>query len=55
MTLIFTAVKSKNDVTSCILDVNVKNRMAVAGSVNFIKLEKKLFNGKSVTLYQVLL
>ena len=31
------------------LDVNVKNRTAVAGSVDLIKLEKKLINGKSVT------
>ena len=31
--------KIKNDVTLCILDVNVKNRTAVAGSVDFFKLE----------------
>ena len=30
---------SKNDVTLCKLDVNVKNRMAIAGSVDFFKLE----------------
>ena len=51
----FKAVTSENDVTLCKLDVNAKNRTAVAGSVDFIKLEQKLFNGKSVTLYQVLL
>ena len=35
----FTAVTSKNDVTLCKLDVNVKNRTADAGSVDFFKLE----------------
>ena len=44
----------KNDVTLCILDVNVKNRTAVCGSVDFFKLEWKLFKGKCVTLQQVL-
>ena len=39
VTLVFTAITSKNDVTLCKLDVKVKNRMAVAGSVNFFKLE----------------
>ena len=39
VTLHFAAVTSKNDVTLCKLDVNVKNPMAVAGSVDFIKLE----------------
>ena len=34
-----TAVTSKNDVTLCKLDVNVKNRTAVAGSVDFFKVE----------------
>ena len=38
VTLAFTAVKSENDVTLCKLEVNVKNRTAVAGSVDFIKL-----------------
>ena len=52
---VFTAVTSKNDVTLCKLDVNVKNRTAVAGSVDFFNLESKLFNGKSNTLQQVLL
>ena len=37
VTLVFTAVTSKNDVTLCKLDVNVKNRTAVAGSVDIIK------------------
>ena len=50
MTLVFTAVTSENDITLCKLDVNVKNRTAVAGSVDFIKYEQKLFNGKSVAL-----
>ena len=35
----YTAITSKNDVTLCKLDVNVKNRTAVAGSVNFFQLE----------------
>ena len=39
VTLVFTAVTSKNDVTLCKLDVNVKNRTAVASSVDFFKLE----------------
>ena len=30
----------QNDVTLCKLDVNVKNRMAVAGSVDFINKHK---------------
>ena len=38
VTLAFTAVTSENDVTLCKLEVNVKNRTAVAGSVDFIKL-----------------
>ena len=36
---IFTAVTSENDVTLCKLDVNVKNRTAVAGSVDYFKLK----------------
>ena len=39
VTLVFIDVTSKNDIILCKLDVNVKNRMAVAGSVNFFKLE----------------
>ena len=35
MTLVFNAITSKNDVTLCKLDVNVKNRTAVAGSIGF--------------------
>ena len=50
VTLVLTAITSKNDVSLCKLDVNVKNQTAVTGSVDFIKLEQKLFNGKSVTL-----
>ena len=34
----FTAVTSENDVTLCKLDVNVKNRTALAGSFDFFKL-----------------
>ena len=49
VTLVFTAVPSKNDVTLCKLDVNAKNRTAVADSVFFFKLEYKHFKGKSVT------
>ena len=46
MTLFFfTAVTSENDVTLCKLDVNVKNRTAVGGSVDFFK-EKVLFHSK---------
>ena len=37
----FTAITSKNDVTLCKLDVNVKNHTAVAGSVNFFQLFKE--------------
>ena len=33
----FTTVTSENDVTLCKLDVNVKNRTAVAGSVDFFE------------------
>ena len=50
VTLIFAAVTSKNDVTLCKLDANVRNRTAVAGSVDLFKLEQKLLNGKIVTL-----
>ena len=39
MMLVFTAVTSKNDVTLCKLDVNIKKRMVVAGSIDFIKLK----------------
>ena len=39
VTLVFTAVTSENDITLCKLDVKVKNRRAVAGSVNFFKLK----------------
>ena len=35
----FTAVTSENDVTVCKLDVNVKNRTAVAGNIDFFKLK----------------
>ena len=38
--LIFTAITSKNDVTLCKLDVNIKNRTSVAGSVDFFKLSR---------------
>ena len=38
VTLFFKAVTSKNDVTLCKVDVNVKNRSAVAGSVSLFKL-----------------
>ena len=48
--LVFTAIMSKNDVALCKLDVNVKNRTAVAGSVGFFKLKQKLFKGNSITL-----
>ena len=50
VTFVFPAVTSKNDVTLCILDVDIKNRTAVAGSVDFFKCKYKLFNGKGVTL-----
>ena len=39
VTLVFTAVMSKNDVTLCKLDVNVEKPTAVAGSVYLVKLE----------------
>ena len=38
VTLVFTAVTSKNDVTLCKLDVNVKIRTAVADSVTSLNL-----------------
>ena len=50
VTLVFTAIKSKNDFTLCKLDVNVKNRTAVVGSVSLFKLESKILKGQSVTL-----
>ena len=50
MTLFLQPITSKNDVTLCKFDVNVKNRTAVAGSVGFFILEYKLFKGK-VLLY----
>ena len=54
VTLVFTAITSKNDVTLCKLDINIKNRTAVAGTVastsvnlrrNSLK-EKVLLNSK---------
>ena len=42
---------SEYDVNLCKLDANVNNRTAIAGSVGFFKLEKKLFKGKKVLLY----
>ena len=40
VTLVLQPITSNNDrrVTLCKLDINVKNRMAVAGSVGFFKL-----------------
>ena len=46
MTLVFTAVTSKNDVTLCKLDVNVKNRTAVAGLSTNPLMEKVLVYSK---------
>ena len=40
MTLVFTAVMSQNDIALCKLDIKVKNRTAVAGSVNFFNLSR---------------
>ena len=37
VTLVYTAVTSKNDVTVCKFVVNIKNRKGVADSVDFIK------------------
>ena len=45
--LVFTAVTSKNDVTLCKLDVNVKNRTVVAGSIDFFKLNRNPLKEKS--------
>ena len=50
VTLVFAAITSKSDITLCKLDVNVKNRTVVTGSVDFFKLEQKLFSRKNVTL-----
>ena len=55
VTMVFTAVTSENDVTLCKLNIDVKNRTVVACSIDFVKLEQKLFNRKSVTLLQILL
>ena len=46
VTLVFTADYVKNDVSLCVLDVNVKVLTAYAGIVGFFKLELKLFKGK---------
>ena len=52
VTLVFTAVTSKNDVTLCKLDVNFMNRMAAlvaSTSLNFSRnslKEKVLLNSK---------
>ena len=39
----------KNDVSLCKLDVDVKNRTVVAGSIGFFKTELKTFRGKYYT------
>ena len=39
VTLVFTAITSKNDVTLCKLEVNVNNRTAVGGIVDFFKVK----------------
>ena len=39
VTLVFTAVTSKNDATLYKSDFNVMNRRAVTGSLDFFKLE----------------
>ena len=48
MRLVLSADYVQNKVRLCKLDIYVKNRMAVAGSAAFFKLELKLFKGKSV-------
>ena len=53
MALILQPMTCKNDVSLCKLDVTVKNRTAVAGSVGFFKLELKLFKGKKHYFIQV--
>ena len=40
MTFSFTADDVKNDVTSCILDVNAKNRTAVTGRILSLTLSR---------------
>ena len=40
--LVFTADDIKNAISLCKLDVNIKNRMAVVGSVSFFKLVETL-------------
>ena len=40
MTLAFTAVTSKNDVTLCNLDINVKNRMAAVVASTSLNLSR---------------
>ena len=43
-------ITSKNDVTLCKLDVDVKNRKAIAGSVGFLNLSRNSLMEKSATL-----
>ena len=50
VTLVFTVVTSKNDVTLCKLNVNVKNQTAVAGSVDFLDLSRNS-SKENVLLY----
>ena len=50
MTLIFKAEIVKNGVSLCKLDVNIKNRTAVAGSVGFFNLNRNSLKEK-VLLY----
>ena len=47
--LVFTAVTSKNDVTLCKLNVNVKNRTAVASGVDFFELSRNLLKKKVIS------
>ena len=39
VTLVFTAITLKNDIILCKLDVKIKNRTMIAGSVDLFKLK----------------
>ena len=50
VTFVLTAFTSENDVTLGKLDVNVKNRTAVVGSVDFLKLSRNSLTEKCCSI-----
>ena len=48
--IVFLQLLRQKMMSPCKLDVSVKNRTAVASSVEFFKLEQKLFKGKNYLL-----